>query len=189
MSKKLTMTDIAKRCGVSQTLVSFVLSGKDYGISDTTRQKVLDTAAELGYKTPAASLAKAVGVIIDREYNALSLSGVLAGIYEVLEKAGYAVVFFGSTDSISDSESLSHKASGYILVSESREAITDFSSLGLPFSFIKSVSRDSIECGRSAAESVLEVIGKHADSPDKEDIDSAEIPGARSARRDSVWLL
>ena len=189
MAKKLTMTDIAKKCGVSQTLVSFVLSGKDYGISDTTRQKVIDTAAELGYKTPAATLVKTIGVIIDKEYKALSLSNVLSGIYETLTKASYSIILCDNTENISDEKLLSHKAFGYIIISSSRDAITDFSSLGLPFSFVKSVSRDDGECGKTAAEALLEVLENHAGSPDKDAIASADIPGARSSRRDSVWLL
>ena len=56
MSKKITMTDIAKEVGVSQTLVSFVLSGKnDMGISTDTKTKVLNTARRLGYCSNAAS--------------------------------------------------------------------------------------------------------------------------------------
>ena len=48
----LRMSDIAKRAGVSQSTVSFVLNGRDTAvrISDKTRQKVLDAADELGYR-------------------------------------------------------------------------------------------------------------------------------------------
>ena len=48
----LRMSDIAQRAGVSQTTVSFVLNGRDaeIRISEKTRQKVLDAAAELGYR-------------------------------------------------------------------------------------------------------------------------------------------
>ena len=57
MSKKTTMTDIAKALGVSQTLVSFVLSGKnDMGISADTKKKVLQTAEKMGYCSNAVSL-------------------------------------------------------------------------------------------------------------------------------------
>lgn len=56
MSKKTTMTDIARALGVSQTLVSFVLSGKnDMGISPDTKKKVLQTAEKMGYCSNAAS--------------------------------------------------------------------------------------------------------------------------------------
>lgn len=44
------MTDIAKKAGVSQTTVSFVLNKvEDANISEETKQKVLDAAMNLGY--------------------------------------------------------------------------------------------------------------------------------------------
>ncbi|BCM90929.1 HTH-type transcriptional regulator DegA [Abditibacteriota bacterium] len=48
----LRMSDIARRAGVSQSTVSFVLNGRDTAvrISDKTRQKVLLAADELGYR-------------------------------------------------------------------------------------------------------------------------------------------
>ena len=48
----LRMSDIAKRAGVSQSTVSFVLNGRDTAvrISDKTRQKVLEAVSELGYR-------------------------------------------------------------------------------------------------------------------------------------------
>lgn len=50
MAKKVTMTDIAKECGVSQTLVSFVLNGvTNKGISEETQKKVTAAAQKLGY--------------------------------------------------------------------------------------------------------------------------------------------
>lgn len=54
MGKKITSTDVARKAGVSQTTVSFVLSGKDMSsISSETKERVLRTAEELGYKLPA----------------------------------------------------------------------------------------------------------------------------------------
>lgn len=47
-STKVTMTDIARESGVSPATVSLVLRDKP-GISQATRQKVLDSAAALGY--------------------------------------------------------------------------------------------------------------------------------------------
>ena len=45
-----TSSEVARRAGVSRTTVSFVLNDvRDKGISDTTRQRVLDAARELGY--------------------------------------------------------------------------------------------------------------------------------------------
>lgn len=49
MKNNLTISDIAKMAGVSKTTVSFVLNNKE-GISEETRQKVLDVIRETNYK-------------------------------------------------------------------------------------------------------------------------------------------
>ena len=49
MKSKPTISDVAKAAGVSNTTVSFVLNNKE-GISQKTRQKVLDVIKETNYK-------------------------------------------------------------------------------------------------------------------------------------------
>lgn len=49
--KKVTLQDIADQLGVSKFAVSRALAGKD-GVSRTTRQRIADTAVELGYLRP-----------------------------------------------------------------------------------------------------------------------------------------
>src|SRR3989339_2025764 len=49
-SKKITIADIAKKLNISPTTVSFVLNGRDNGISESTRNKVLNSAKKMGYK-------------------------------------------------------------------------------------------------------------------------------------------
>ena len=49
----ITMTDIAAKAGVSRSAVSHVLNDLKYGnirIPDATRQRILETAAEMGYR-------------------------------------------------------------------------------------------------------------------------------------------
>lgn len=49
--RKVTMMDIAREAGVSQSTVSFVLSGStSVRISDATRERVLEVARSLGYR-------------------------------------------------------------------------------------------------------------------------------------------
>lgn len=48
MKKKVTMNDIAKHLGISKNAVSQALSGKD-GVSEDTRQKIIEAADKLGY--------------------------------------------------------------------------------------------------------------------------------------------
>ena len=45
----MTIADVAKRAGVSSTTVSFVLSGRDMGISPATADRVVEAARALGY--------------------------------------------------------------------------------------------------------------------------------------------
>jgi len=51
---KATIGDIAGRLGISSTTVSFVLNGRDFGISEITRKKVTELAVKLGYRTMAS---------------------------------------------------------------------------------------------------------------------------------------
>ena len=57
-----TSNEVAQRAGVSRTTVSFVLNDvRNKGISEETRQKVLDAASELGYQPNAAARSLAGG--------------------------------------------------------------------------------------------------------------------------------
>lgn len=51
LKKKVTTKDIADYVGLSQSAVSMILNNKtNVSFSDSTRQKVLDAAKELGYQ-------------------------------------------------------------------------------------------------------------------------------------------
>lgn len=56
MRSKVTISDIAKKLDISPTTVSFVLNGRDNGISESTREAVLKTAAGMGYKKSTSGL-------------------------------------------------------------------------------------------------------------------------------------
>lgn len=53
MKSKVTMQDIADRLNISKNSVSQALSGKD-GVSEETRQLIVDIAEQMGYVYPAA---------------------------------------------------------------------------------------------------------------------------------------
>src|SRR5689334_12241646 len=63
MSPRITLQNIATRAGVSKMTVSAVLSGrsKTVFVSDSTRQRVLDLAREMGYRPNAAARALSTG--------------------------------------------------------------------------------------------------------------------------------
>ena len=53
---KVTSADVARASGVSRTTVSYVLnSTPGASVSDSTRRRVLDAAAQLGYAPSAAA--------------------------------------------------------------------------------------------------------------------------------------
>ncbi|MHB1190564.1 MAG: LacI family DNA-binding transcriptional regulator, partial [Armatimonadota bacterium] len=58
----VTLLDIAKKLNVSRTTVSRVLKGEDNPyISDKTRQRVLETAKEMGYRPNRVARALVTG--------------------------------------------------------------------------------------------------------------------------------
>lgn len=68
--KKITTKDIAKYANVSQSAVSMILNNKaDVSFSDSTRQRVLQVAKDLGYEkkkkksTPSESLSKVIVIM------------------------------------------------------------------------------------------------------------------------------
>jgi DNA-binding LacI/PurR family transcriptional regulator len=62
VTKRATIADIAKRAGVSKGAVSYALNGQP-GVSETTRRRVLELAAEMGWHpNSAARPASTLGV-------------------------------------------------------------------------------------------------------------------------------
>ena len=56
MAKRVRMADIAEKLGISIVSVSKGLAGKD-GVSEEMREKILETAKEMGYLPPSKSTA------------------------------------------------------------------------------------------------------------------------------------
>lgn len=57
MAKKVTMQIIADHLGVSKFVVSKSLSGKE-GVNETTRERVIQAASQLGYFTQKMPICK-----------------------------------------------------------------------------------------------------------------------------------
>ncbi|WP_067194325.1 LacI family DNA-binding transcriptional regulator [Microbacterium sp. XT11] len=105
-----TIADVAARAGVSKATASRALSGRGY-VSDETRRKVADAAAELAYVAhpSATSLAtgrtRTVGVImppVDRWF----FSELLAGIQEALFALDYELALYGIREGTATRERL-----------------------------------------------------------------------------------
>lgn len=70
MAKKVTMASIGRELGISTVTVSKALSGQK-GVSDQLREKILQTAQEMGYQRPLHSEeenAYTIGVVIAERY-------------------------------------------------------------------------------------------------------------------------
>ncbi|MBM7824321.1 DNA-binding LacI/PurR family transcriptional regulator [Arcanobacterium pluranimalium] len=97
-----TIKDIAKLAGVSPAAVSFALNGRA-GVSDATRQRILETAKNIGWVPNAAAIALsgsragAVGLVIARPESAYSnerfFFEFIVGLQRSLREAGLDLVF------------------------------------------------------------------------------------------------
>lgn len=89
------MTDVAKRAGVSQTTVSFVVNNRDAGLPEHTKRKVLQACAELKYspneaaRRLASKTTRAIGLAIYDISAAAnyrqSIAMVIASVYRAAE--------------------------------------------------------------------------------------------------------
>ncbi|MEO8395195.1 MAG: LacI family DNA-binding transcriptional regulator [Chloroflexota bacterium] len=103
MSRKPSISDVAKRAAVSRTTVSYVLNNvTDIHISEPTRQRVLDAARELNYhpnaiarslaRNKTLTLALVLCVSPDRLSADAFLPGVIYGITSVTAPAGFRLL-------------------------------------------------------------------------------------------------
>ena len=101
----VSQNDVAKRAGVSNAVVSYVVNNGPRKTSEETRKKVLKAIEELGYRknNVARSLktntSKVIGLIIPDSSNEF-YSEVAKGIEEELYKWGYTLMFGNSANSI-----------------------------------------------------------------------------------------
>ncbi|HYD99475.1 MAG TPA: LacI family DNA-binding transcriptional regulator [Alphaproteobacteria bacterium] len=91
--RRATMSDVAKRAGVSQATVSLVLNGVGgVRISAATRSKVLGAAEELGYRAGrraiAPGLARSIGMLVDEVATTPFSTALFEGANEVASQAG-----------------------------------------------------------------------------------------------------
>jgi DNA-binding LacI/PurR family transcriptional regulator len=100
--RRPTLEDVAAHADVSRALVSIVMRGVA-GASDVTRQRVLQAAAEIGYRPDArarllaSGQSRLLGVVF-------GMSGrfhleLLDGLYAAAEKAGYELILSALTPS------------------------------------------------------------------------------------------
>jgi DNA-binding LacI/PurR family transcriptional regulator len=96
----ITMRDISVRAGVSRSTVSFVLNGKHsaMGVNEETRQRVLQTAEELGYRRNELARAVVTGknrvfgfVVRSQMLESEVVARVLGGVMDEAEANHFSV--------------------------------------------------------------------------------------------------
>ncbi|WP_087100286.1 LacI family DNA-binding transcriptional regulator [Nocardiopsis sp. JB363] len=96
--RRPTIMDIAKAAGVSKGAVSYALNGRP-GVSETTRERILSIASDLGWapSNPARALAPggrvgAIGMVVDRPARSLGIEPffmqLVSGVETELAAAG-----------------------------------------------------------------------------------------------------
>ena len=115
--KRPTQADVARRAGVSQSMVSYVLNDNpNIAVPETTRQRILDSMSELGYvpNRTARSLrtqsTQTIACVVPDITNPFHTSFV-KGLQAVAESHGYDVAFY-NTDRL---EAKEHKILSLVL--------------------------------------------------------------------------
>lgn len=94
-SHRVTISDLARRLQISKASVSYALNGRA-GVSEETRQRVLDLAEELGFHPNSAAVAlsasrtRTIGIVIARDPSLISTEAfymrTLVGIEQYLNE-------------------------------------------------------------------------------------------------------
>lgn len=130
MRKRTTIDDVAREAGVSRQTVSRAINGMD-GISETTRERVMDTVNELGYRPSrlaqgmASNQTHTIGLVISNITNPAQAQ-VVRGIQDVAVRSD-TNVFLRNTDHSKEKEResirslVSEKVDGIILLNSRLE--------------------------------------------------------------------
>lgn len=192
-----TIIDVAKRAGVSKSLVSLVMRGSP-NVSDEKRQRVLGVAADLGYRPNAVARSlvrqrtNLLGVLLSDLHNPF-FAEVIDGIQAEAAERGYRTII-GTGDRVELSESraldtmLELRTEGLILASPilpmrriaeaSREVPTVLVARGSRSSSVDSVANDDT-AGAALAVEHLASLGHRRIAH----IDGGDGAGARERRR------
>ncbi|GAB2629454.1 LacI family DNA-binding transcriptional regulator [Streptomyces capparidis] len=105
--KRPTIADIARTANVSKGAVSYALNGKP-GVSENTRRRILDVAAQLGWQPSSAARALsdgrsgAVGLVVDRPARVLSIEpffmDLISGMEQRLAESSAALLLKVTAD-------------------------------------------------------------------------------------------
>ncbi|HOJ99736.1 MAG TPA: LacI family DNA-binding transcriptional regulator [Termitinemataceae bacterium] len=113
--KKTTQSDVARRAGVSRSMVSYVLNGTDAAIAPETRERILKAIEELNYRpnTFAQALHRgASGNLADKQIGIVMCdvdrflrpyyAEILAGIHQAAHRNRYHIRFIRFFEELKD---------------------------------------------------------------------------------------
>ena len=107
MNKRITITDVAEEAGVSMMTVSRAINNKE-GISEATRQRILQIAADMGYRPSglarglATQRTATIGLVVPDIVNPF-FAEIARGVENVAYATGYNV-FLLNTDEDAERE-------------------------------------------------------------------------------------
>lgn len=105
MSKKITMSDIAKELGISTVTVSKALSGQK-GVGEQMRQKIIDIANERGYQKSVSCEDKEsykIGVLIGSRYIG-NIDSFYGHMYQIFSAKAAKIGSFTMLEILSDDD-------------------------------------------------------------------------------------
>ena len=139
---RITITDVARICGVTPATVSRVLNGKKkFSTSDAVRQKILETAQKLGYVPDLSArnlnrrATRIIGLFASPQTHVAEgiNESLLEGIAEDLHAGGYDV-FFELGSSMLKDPLPSWRFDGAILMQQPRaETVTELDRRRVPY--------------------------------------------------------
>ncbi|GAA4615730.1 substrate-binding domain-containing protein [Saccharopolyspora hordei] len=115
--KRPTIIDIAREVGVSKAAVSYALNGRG-GVSARTRQRILEVAAEMGWRASSAARAlssdraASVGIVLARSPEVLHTEPffmqMVAGLERTLSEHGVSLQLALATDTATELATYQH---------------------------------------------------------------------------------
>jgi LacI family transcriptional regulator len=130
---RVTLKTIAAETGLSKFAVSRALSGKS-GVSEATRAMVVEVAARLGYRRPAAIESKPLGVVFNDTdvINSELHMQIQGGVQREAHRLGFSVRVHW-THSGDDLEAMARSCSGLMLCGpHDRAAVARACAVGVP---------------------------------------------------------
>jgi LacI family transcriptional regulator len=111
MSKKITLKEIAKKCGVSSATVSFVINNKNRkGISSVTWNKIEKVLSKFGYKKSKSNRSVKRIIFCFESSSHLATTRFLQGIdNDILEKNEFIFLFNAIKDNFNNLERMYNK--------------------------------------------------------------------------------